>query len=340
MSSALASGEQPSLEPANENLVLLLPSTRRRAAALARTLGSVLEVRSDALLFVDQLAAFRGFGATIAALFLPIGLFGFVGMFVSFDWRNLLLLPLAVPCLLFALWLLQQDIIGYRYEPVAVCKSAGKVYAFRSLGLWWWQLGWKLWGRVPAEVQSFDWDCVRGEIAQVVVFTGDIARRESGLVFAITDAPGSSKVVARVGVGPSVGYGQDELLVQRWEHIRRYMQGEGPLWNEQDALYVPDEPTLGAALRWGQPILEDGFVETWRTQPIGLAAIFTFLLLAWPFFALIGLMRWLSHKLLAEPRWPADIEAALGPKVEVLASGVGQPQRPRQRRRQGKASQT
>jgi hypothetical protein len=321
MNSQAASTWPDVLEPANEHLVQLLPPLQQRAATRARTLGSVLGVRTNALAFVDQMAAFRGFGAAVATMAIPAALAVNWMTFTSTDWALWIMWAvLVLPCTLIALWMLQQDVIGYRYEPVAVCKSTGKVYVFRSLGLWWWQLGWKLWGRVPAEVQSHDWACVRGEIAQVTVFTGDIVRRESGLVFAITESPGSSKVVARVGIGPSIAYGANELLVERWEHIRRFMQGEGPAWQPDDALYQPDEPTLGAALKWGQPVLEDGFIYTWRTQPFGLALIFTILLLGWPIFALIGLMRWLCHKVLLEPRWPAAIEAALGSKVEVTAA--------------------
>jgi hypothetical protein len=321
MNTRVAAESPDVLAPANEHLVQLLPPIKQRAADRARTLGSVLDVRSNALLFVDQMAAFKGYGATISLMAIPATMFSLFALFTFKDAGWLwLFLPFLLFVWLISVWMLQQDIIGYRYEPVAVCKSTGKVYAFRSLGLWWWQLGWKLWGRVPAEVQTYDWACVRGEIAQVVVFTGDIVRRESGLVFAVTESPGSNKVVARVGIGPSIGYGQNELLVERWEHIRRFMQGEGPAWRPDDVLYEPDEPTLGAALKWGLPVLEDGLVNTWRNHHPGLAFIFTFLTLAWPVFALIGLMRWLCHKVLAEPRWPADVEAALGAKIDVAST--------------------
>jgi hypothetical protein len=327
-----------SLEPANEHLVQLLPPLAVKAAEKARTLGSVMQVRANALCFVDQREAFRGYASAVSLMAIPAVLVGwYIRLTSELHWFDFFLVPLQVLTTPIAFWLLQQDITGYRYEPVAVSKADRKVHVFRSLGLWWWELGWKLWGRVPAETLSYDWHCVRAEIVQVVIFTGQILRRESGLVFAITDQPGSNKVIARFGVGPTVGYGQHDMLIERWEHIRRFMQSQGPLWQSGDVLYQLDEPTLKAALIWGQPVLEDGLVATWRDQPFGLALISTFMLIAWPFFALIGLMRYLSYKVLREPRWPPEIEAVLGPVVEVEVEHAASQMPERGRRRRAKA---
>jgi hypothetical protein len=328
-----ASHSGQALEPTNEQLAVLLPQLNVKAAERARTFGSVMQVRANGFSFVDQREAFRGYGSAVWLIGFPSMLLLAWMTLTAGNWVLwLLYVVLVLPCTIIVCWLLQQDITGYRYEPVAVCKSDGKVHVFRSLGHWWWELGWKQWGRIPAETLSYDWSCVRGEIVQITVFTGQILRRESGLVFAITDQPGSHKVIARFGVGPTVGYGQHDMLIQRWEHIRRYMQSQGPLWQSGDVLYLFDEPTLRAALVWGQPILEDGFVATWRDQAFGLALISTVMLIAWPFFALIGLMRYLSHKLLREPQWPPEIEAALGPVVEVEdAASVATPRGPRRR---------
>lgn len=48
-----------------------------------------------------------------------------------------------------ALLFIQVDWVGFRYEPVLLNRALGKVHVFKSMGLPWWQWGWKLWGAYP-----------------------------------------------------------------------------------------------------------------------------------------------------------------------------------------------
>ena len=62
-------------------------------------------------------------------------------------------------------------------------------------------------------------------------------------------------MLARFGVGLTSSWNAD-FMVQRWEHIRRYMRGEGPPLANGDTLFKDTSLTsLWAALTFGQPLL-------------------------------------------------------------------------------------
>jgi hypothetical protein len=308
---------QERLEPPNEHAHFVLPSLGKSASASARSHDSIMAVHPQGISFIDQLGAMEGFltviggmGAAAAATPLYFSATAAPGLAPPL-WLDFWMALLLLVCLL----VIRSDTLTYRYRPVLINRAAGKVHCFVSEGLSWWKL-WQL--RPPAQVQTWDWACVRGEVVEFTVLGGGgVPRREYALMFAVVDAPGSRRVVARFGVGLSSSWNA-EFMVQRWEHIRRYMRGEGPPLAPGDTLFTDDSTKhLWAALTFGQPLLGPGSGEYWSgkalngwwflTIPMGL--IFLGLL---PFTMAAGLLRWASHKLKREPKWPAEILASVG----------------------------
>ncbi|MGY0611852.1 DUF6708 domain-containing protein [Luteimonas sp. A501] len=296
------------LSPPNSQAVLLLPLPSEPAGKVARTWDGVMRVYPNALALVDQLGAIRGYLSAFGILAAPLGAMILYADFSrgSFVW-GIIFLPFWLLTLVF----IQIDWVGFRYAPVLVNRALGKVHVFVDKGLPWWQWGWKLWGRTRFEVQSYDWSCVRGEVVQYTIFTGQVPRRESGLVFAVTDAPGSATVLQRFGVGPSIGYGDLESPVERWEHIRRFMQGEGPAWTVYDRLYEDFGVGFWESFWLFQPLFGPGSEESRRHGPgmwlLGIAAL-PFL----PLTAYMGLVRYLSFRMKREPAWSPEVQASLG----------------------------
>jgi hypothetical protein len=309
------------LAPPNERPAALLPPLDRSASDTPNSGGSIRAVYANGIELIDQLATIDGMFA--GAMW--TGSFGFIAILVYlahdtpgawFFFSPLVLLAL------FGVFLGRADSVGWRYQPVLFDKDAQKVHVFTDLGSPWWEV-WRLVGGTRCRVDSFDWACARGEVAEVVVMGGaNLPRKEYALTLAITDAPGSRDVIARFGVGFTAGYDDGQTQVARWEHIRRYMRGEGPALTPGDALYIDDskEHWIGAFTS-GQPLLGPGSKIWWTgeglhgawflTIPFGLAFL-VILPLTLPY----SLIRWTVRRFKGTPRWPTDILASVGPLVD------------------------
>lgn len=304
-----ASGDK--LTPPNDRPHIVLPDSNVSVHRRPMTHASVIKVYPTALSFVDHISAMRGYlgvGGIGGAIFALLGLADNLGgdAMAAFLVVDVLLLLIAAICL-------QGEFVGFRYQPVLVDQRLGQVHVFASHMLPWWQWFWKLWGRSGWEVQSYDWRCIRAEVIQFTIFSGQIPRRESALIFAVTDSPGSSNVIQRFAVGPTSAYGDIESMLQRWEHIRRFMRKEGPAWVPGDTPFEDFGVTFWDGATFLQPLLNPMFAELRRSGrhawiwPLGVVA-----LIGLPLTAPIGLVRWLSYRLNAEPVWPKDIQASLG----------------------------
>lgn len=296
------------LHPPHPMGVAVLPSSDRKLPVPGSVSGAVRRVYPQALEIVDHAAAMGGYASSLGCLFLSLALFllclGFLFGMVS-------LIAFAIFKIWISLIFIQVDWAGFRSHPVLVNRVTGKVHVFTSGLLPWWQWGWNLWGRPPCEVRSYDWDLIRGEIVQVSVFTGQIVRREQGLVFAVTESPGSPNVVERFGVGTMDGYGLVDGLLSRWEFIRAFMRNEGPLWRPGDGLYAEESESFWESLLFLQPIhwlvTDSSTRGQWWMWPLGLL-----MLTGLPLTAYIGLMRYLSGRFKREPVWPKEVMDTLG----------------------------
>ncbi|MES2320386.1 MAG: DUF6708 domain-containing protein [Pseudomonadota bacterium] len=240
---------------------------------------------------------------------------GFISSFGIFDILTIIMLLWIVVCVL----VVRSDTVAFRYQPVLFDRAAGKVHVFVAEPLTWWKL-WQL--KPQSHVQSFDWSCIRGEVAEFMVLGGGgVPRKNYNLICAVVEKPGSRKVVARFGAGMSSEWSGNAMF-QRWEHIRRYMRQKGPALASGDTLYK-DESTfkLWPALTFLQPLLGPGSGIYWSgaalggwwfcTIPFGILS-----LMFLPFTAVAGLLRLISHHLKYEPHWPKEILASVGPVVE------------------------
>ncbi len=313
------------LEPPNEQKHIVLPNSAESASSVAKCHGSVIKVYRDAITFIDQMGAMEGhmtivggYGflmlATYFLMTLSDGFLGFavitgIGAFV---------------CLL----IIRSDAIGYRYQPVVFNRATHKVHVFVDEGI----SSGKLWHLVsPSRIETWDWACARAEVVEYVTLGGgSIPRTNYGLICAITDKPGGNIAVSRFGVGISSAY-EAESMIQRWEHIRRFMNEGGPHLGPGESLFRDESTTsLLSALTWGQPLLGPGSKIFWTGKAVHGMWFLTipggaFFLLLLPMTMLAGLMRWLSHLSKRTPKWPREILDSLGPELtpSITTEGGG-----------------
>jgi len=130
-------------------------------------------------------------------------------------------------------------------------------------------------------------------------------------VITISDRPGGALEIQRVGVGPSFGFGNQSGPVERWEFVRRMMEGVGPVWTPSEARYQDFAVTLGEALTIAQPLIGPGSRQHWKKGP-AMWLLGTVSMIALPLTAFIGLNRYVSYRLQRKPQWPAEILQSVG----------------------------
>jgi hypothetical protein len=304
-------------EPAFKGLgndAVLLPPHSLSVSRTPNTSGSVIEVYPHGLAYADQIAGGLGMAA-FGALFMQLPIFCLlVYLFASLyqDARMgigitlFAFLGLIVNGVIFH-FLIRWDITGYRYAPVLFDRAAGKVHVFFDQTLLFRWL--PLWGGGKYEIQTYDWSCIRGQVTRSRVVTGSTAQELASLSCVVVRGPQDATVMAQFEVGGSTNALAVQLLLDRWEHVRRFMEHEGPLFVQDDGPYVPPATqSLLGALCWGQPLIGPG-----RHAPsVGmvLAQLFTacFVWFTVPF----GLVGWLCFHIKDKPKWPAEILASVG----------------------------
>jgi hypothetical protein len=206
--------------------------------------------------FIDQMADAGGIMAAIAGVlgitFLAFSfkLFASAGPTSGLAWWALAMGW--VPLLFFA----RLDFVGYRYQPVLFNRALGKVHVFLDEGTAIWEF-WRWFGFTHHSIHTYDWSCVRAEVAELTVLgSANLPRREMLLMLAFTESPGSHKVVARVGVGYTDRYVGTEAAEQRFEHIRRYMQHQGPP-------LAPGDHLCRTRAAWGSGARSRGINRCW-----------------------------------------------------------------------------
>lgn len=301
-------------EPAFKGLgtdAVLLPPHSLSVSRTPNTSGSVIEAYPHGLAYADQIASMTGAAAFIALLGLPmLSLYAHSGIAdykVFSVFSSVFVWVVTVVNFLLVYFLLRWDITGYRYAPVLFDRAAGKVHVFFDQTLLFRWL--PLWGGGKYEIQTYDWSCLRGQVTRSRVFTGNTAQELASLSCVVVRGPQDPTVVAQFEVGGSTNALAVQLLLDRWEHVRRFMEHEGPLFVQDDGPYVPPATqSLWGALCWGQPLIGPG-----RHAPsVGmvLAQMFTacFVWFTVPF----GLVGWLCFHIKDKPKWPEEILASVG----------------------------
>jgi len=301
----------PALKGLGDEAVLLPP----HSLSVSRTpqAGSfVIETYPHGLAYADGGASITG----LMAFFALVGFPAFVyGLTLSVDSLFMgkgswLLESFTLTILLatgFMIWgCYRWDTAGYRYAPILFDRAAGKVHVFTDRTSLFSLL--PLWGGGKYDIQSYDWSCTRVQVCRSRVVTKNHTQVLASLHCVVIKGPKDDTVIAQFPLGGTVSSLAVQLLLNQWEHIRRFMQHEGPLLNEGEQVYVPHGSSLLRALCWCQPLIGP------ERYP------FTFLMLLAQLFALCflwftipyGLLGWVCYHLKSKPKWPAEILSSVG----------------------------
>jgi hypothetical protein len=80
---------------------------------------------------------------------------------------------------------------------------------------------------------EYDWDSLEAEYYEVTALAGNVIRTDRHLDLYVRESPGSDKVIGRFALVPTILTGE-ESGKDLWEHVRRFMQENGPALSPGD----------------------------------------------------------------------------------------------------------
>ena len=205
-----------------------------------------------------------------------------------------------------AITFLRSDLFSYRDEPTLFNRKTRKVYAFRRRR----QMK-RPWARWPLVIDVYDWEQITGEIhGGFQLVGGSLPSTRYRLVAAVSDQPTTrgrkTKIIDEIILGMDETYQDD--CVARWEHIRRYMEEDGPPLpaGERLALTRGFSHRLAFA-RGGLWVLIPGFYDDFRKEPIGIILGTLAQLITLPAMLMFAFFRWLAEVTSKAPWWPEAV---------------------------------
>ena len=293
----------------------------QRAHASAKTFGWVSATYANAIEYTGGSQGMRGLVLVILLLTALIAFgFGIWRMTVdvprfSGDFVDAMMLPLpfisvALGCY-FVLKGIRLELFRPTDEPTIFDRKNRKVYrVLRDV-----HPGWRgLFQRWPLRYACYDWDLIDAQHEAKVITTGSTVTRYHSLVFLVRQGPNNPHYVDYFTIGNSLVL--DETTVAPvWEHIRRFMEENGPHLPPDDVLAETDVPhTWWQSMRAVFPASKGDTVWGWLKQELPFALLILALFpLMGTMFLLWGTGNWLSYKTATPIKWPQEVLDAVEP---------------------------
>ncbi|GAB3541841.1 hypothetical protein GCM10027343_12910 [Noviherbaspirillum agri] len=293
----------------------------QRAHTFAKTFGWVRSVYPNAIEYTVGPQGLRGLVLVISMIGALIAFgFGTWRMIVdvprfSGDFLDAIMLPLPFIFVglgfYFVLKGIRLDLFRPIDEPTIFDRKNRKVYrVLRDVhpGLR------GLFRRWPLRYACYDWDLIDAQHEAKVITTGSTVSRYHALVFLVRQAPNNPNYMDYFTIGNSLVLGETNVAPV-WEHIRRFMEENGPHLPPGDVLADADVPhTWWQSMRAVFPASKGDTFWGWLKQELPFALLLLALFpLTVPMFILWGTGNWLSHKTATPIRWPDEVRQAVGP---------------------------
>lgn len=288
-------------------------SKRQSAGNASIAMGWIKASYAQAIEFTGSPQGLRG-------MFLIFGVFG-AGIGFGFglwrlqvelrEWPNFFILfpPMLIAFGLYMiLWTTRLELFRPEDEPTIFDRQHRKVYRiFRETHPGWRGL-FKPW---PLRAAEYDWDLIDAEHQAVLNTTGSTVTRYHNLVFLVKRSADDPSIIDSFTIGNPMEY-VEVTVPAVWEHIRRFMEANGPHLPPGERL-VPATPpqTLWQSLAAVGPF-GPSYLRWWQDYSGFMILIHILFPIFLPFFALWGFFNWLSYLTATRIEWPAEVRAAVG----------------------------
>jgi hypothetical protein len=209
------------------------------------------------------------------------------------------------------LWCLRLELWSPSDEPTIFDRKNRKVYrVLRDVhpGLR------GLFQRWPLRYASYDWDLIDAQHETKVITTGSTVTRYHALVFLVRCSSTDPTYVDSFTIGSSLILGET-TVAPAWEHIRRFMEEDGPHLPSGDVLAETARPhTFWQSLCAIFPASKGDTFWGWLWEELPFALLLLALFpLTGPMYFLWGAGNWLSNKTATPIAWPDQVLQAIGP---------------------------
>jgi len=167
---------------------------------------------------------------------------------------------------------------------------------------------------------EYDWDLIDAEHNAQIVTTGSTVRRNSSLVFIVRRSACDPTIIDSFNIGNSMLMGLEETVAATYEHIRRFMEENGPAIPPGEAS-PESKPTLGywARIMSFSP-LRRRYWAAWVDEFPMMLLIHVLFPVTVPLGALWLFFNWLSMVTSRPIEWPPEVIAAVGPEIAAPRS--------------------
>ncbi len=298
-------------------------SKRKSASNRPIAMGWIKTNYAQAIEFTGSPQGLRGMLLLWGLFGAGIGFgFGFWRLEVELrEWPNFFILfpPMLIAFGLYmTVWTTRLELFRPEDEPTLFDRQHRKVYRiFRET-----QPGWRgLFKPWPLRAAEYDWDLIDVEHQAVLTTTGSTVTRYHDLVFLVKRSVDDPTIIDSFTIGHPMEY-VEATVPAVWEHIRRFMEANGPHLPPGERLAPATPPqTLWQSLAAVGPF--GASYQRWWQDYMGFMILIHILFPVFiPFFVLWGFFNWLSYLTATRIEWPAAVKEAVG---KVVRKGSGWP---------------
>jgi hypothetical protein len=216
---------------------------------------------------------------------------------------------------------LKLDLFPPEDEPILFDRKHRKIYCLIAPMDGSSERGWARFRSIPLQAVEYDWDYVTAEHRVQLTGTGQSVSRIHQLVLVVRDRrkPGADEPYGRLldefSVGNSASFGEVSVGMW-WEHLRRYMQTNGPALPEGEVLQLFERPknlwqSMGVVSPFGPR-----FMWWWRNARFPTILILLCFPFTLPFSFGWSICNWISHMTMRKVIWPQEVRDRIGRVIE------------------------
>lgn len=289
------------------------------AGAGAISFGLITHVYQQAIEYTSRAPALRGLSLLAGVLGAVFGIWvGIHRWFVEinsvshnmFDSLALAFPPLFIAFgVIILLWTARLELFCPVDEPIIFDRKHRKVFRiFRNN-----KPGLKgLFQPWPLYAAEYEWDLIDAEYHAASATTGATITRYHNLVLLVRRSAQDPTVIDSFNVGSSAELGE-QTVPAIWEHIRRYMEENGPALQPGETVLAAERPgSLGQSISVVGPFGAN-YARWWKEQLPFMLLIHILFPFFVPFFLLWGLLNWLSYKTALPATWPKEVLTMIEP---------------------------
>lgn len=162
----------------------------------------------------------------------------------------------------------------------------------------------------PLYSAEYDWDLIDAEYHATLTTTGTTVTRYNSLIFLVRKSANDPTIIDSFNIGSSAELGEQSVPAI-WEHIRRYMEANGPALQPGESVVQNGPPTgfiqsVGVVGPFGT-----NYGRWWREQLPFMLLIHILFPFFVPFFLLWGFLNWLSYMTALPVNWPQEVLTAI-----------------------------